>query len=310
VGGDSRRPIDIAVGDFNEDGRQDLATANSGHGADGVSILIGKGDGTFAPATHVRWAKPDEFAIPKPFSIASGDFNRDGHVDLATANFGTVTVGILLGRGDGTFSRQPDLPVPFNNGNLVGVAVADFNGDARQDLAVSDHYFNDVLIFLGRGNGTFREGRRFDVGARPTNIAVGDFNEDGRRDLATANDIDSQQQVSLLFGRGDGTFQPVRYVRLNPQIEGAAPQAIAITVGDFNGDCHQDLATARTNAVLLGDGSGNFEHVQSIEAGADPTLLAAGRFNRDRASDLAIPNADDFPGTVSVALSTGAVGCS
>ena len=308
VGG---RPMVIAVGDFNEEGRQDLATANAGSGEKAVSILLGKGDGTFAPATHVRL-----FSNSWPFSIASGDFNRDGHVDLATANLGTVTVGVLLGRGDGTFSRQPDLPVPFNNGNLVEVEVADFNGDARQDLTVSDHYFNDVLIFLGRGNGTFGEGRRFDVGIRPTNIAVGDFNEDGRKDLATANDVQYTEQVSLLFGKGDGTFQPVRFVQLDSEVAQGNPQAIALTVGDFNGDCHSDLATADGGtgdmpsiAVLLGDGSGRFEHVQSFEAGQAPYLLAAGRFNRDRASDLAIPNANDFPGTVSVALSTGAVGC-
>src|SRR5215207_4712986 len=250
-----------------------------------------------------------------PFSVTVGNFNG-GPRDLAVANQLDDTVSILLGRGVGTFSRQPDLPVPFNNGNLVEVEVADFNGDARQDLTVSDHYFNDVLIFLGRGNGTFGEGRRFDVGIRPTNIAVGDFNEDGRKDLATANDVQYTEQVSLLFGKGDGTFQPVRFVQLDSEVAQGNPQAIALTVGDFNGDCHSDLATADGGtgdmpsiAVLLGDGSGRFEHVQSFEAGQAPYLLAAGRFNRDRASDLAIPNANDFPGTVSVALSTGAVGC-
>src|SRR5215207_6491046 len=301
-------PFSVTVGNVNG-GPRDLAVTNQLD--DTVSIHLGKGDGTFAPATHVRL-----FSNSWPFSIASGDFNRDGHVDLATANLGTVTVGVLLGRGDGTFSRQPDLPVPFNNGNLVEVEVADFNGDARQDLTVSDHYFNDVLIFLGRGNGTFGEGRRFDVGIRPTNIAVGDFNEDGRKDLATANDVQYTEQVSLLFGKGDGTFQPVRFVQLDSEVAQGNPQTIALTVGDFNGDCHSDLATADGGtgdmpsiAVLLGDGSGRFEHVQSFEAGQAPYLLAAGKFNRDRASDLAIPNANDFPGTVSVALSTGAVGC-
>jgi FG-GAP-like repeat len=297
VGG---RPLALAARDFNGDGRRDLATANSGGGS--ISILLGRGDGTFAVSHHI-----DLSSVSRPFSIAAADFNRDGHLDIATPLHGFVRVAVLLGNGNGTFTRAADLPVPFDNGNLVGIAVADFNLDAHPDLAVSDHYFSDVIVFLGRGDGTFAGGRREGVGIRPTNVEIGDFDHDGRPDIATANDISFTEQVSLLLGNGDGSFQPVRFVGLWH----TNAQAIAVTAGDFDGDCRSDLATADgatgempSIAVLLGDGAAGFESVQPFEAGMAPYLLAAADFNGDGASDLAIPNRDDYPGTVSVALST------
>jgi hypothetical protein len=203
--------------------------------------------------------------------------------------------------------------------NPMSVTVGNFNGGSR-DLAVANHLDSTVSILLGRRDGTFRHTPAPEVGLSPTPaepvggnqlptvIAVGDFNEDGRQDLATSNFAPGNVgAVSILLGKGDGRFEPGMHVRF--PFSYARPNSIAS--GDFNRDGHGDLATVAGGRadVLLGDGSGTFEHAQVFATGADPLFLAAGRFNRDRASDLAIPNQDDFPGTVTVALSSGAVGC-
>src|SRR3989442_975233 len=119
------------------------------------------------------------------------------------------------------------------------VAVGDFNGDGRPDLAVANNYSNDVSVLLGNGDGTFQPAQSYVVGNYPGSVAVGDFNGDGRPDLAVTNAISNT--VSVLLGNGDGTFQPAQSFAagLNPY---------SVAVGDFNGDGRPDLAT-----VINGD---------------------------------------------------------
>src|SRR5215467_9061429 len=177
-------PVSVAVGDFNGDGLQDLAVANheAYEGPDGVSVLLGNGDGTFQTARSLG-------AGSSPSSIAVGDFNRDGIQDLAVANngFGSNNVSVLLGNGDGTFQAA----VNFGAGNNpFYIAVGDFNGDGVQDLAVAnygDFDSGNVSVLLGNGDGTFQTARILGAGSNPSSIAVGDFNRDGIQDLAVAN---------------------------------------------------------------------------------------------------------------------------
>src|SRR3989442_15554132 len=115
-------------------------------------------------------ARRDFVVETNPISVGVGDFNRDGIQDLAVANFGSNTVSVLLGNGDGTF--RPPLTVVVGGGP-ASVAVGDFNGDGVQDLAVANSGSNTVSVLLGNGDGTFRAARTFEAGAGPRRERVG-----------------------------------------------------------------------------------------------------------------------------------------
>ena len=180
-------PVSVAVGDFNGDGKQDLAVANYSFSAGKVSILLGDGAGSFSAANN--------FPVGSfPRSVAVGDFNGDGKQDLAAANNGSNNVSILLGDGAGNFSAA----TTFGAGsNPWSVAVGDFNGDGKQDLAVANWGSSNVSIFLGDGTGSFSAATNFAVGGGPFSVAVGDFNGDGKQDLAVANS--QSDNVSILL---------------------------------------------------------------------------------------------------------------
>jgi hypothetical protein len=135
----------VAVADLNYDGLPDLVTAN--FGSDNVSVLLGRGDGTFAAEQR--------FAVGgRPTSVVVADVNHDGLPDLVTANFGSDDVSVLLGRGDGTFAAEQRFAVGVG-ADPTSVAVADLNGDLTPDLAITDSRFSAVTVLLGRGDGTF-----------------------------------------------------------------------------------------------------------------------------------------------------------
>jgi hypothetical protein len=144
--------------------------------------LLG-GDVVWAQGTVSFIARRDFATGRGPASVAVGDFNGDGHLDLAVANRDDDSVSILLGQGDGTFQAAPAAAVSPGPGSM---AVGDFNGDGRPDLAVASGG-NNVLILLGQGNGTFVGALLVGVGNNPTFVTVGDFNGDGRPDLAVTN---------------------------------------------------------------------------------------------------------------------------
>ncbi|MEO8035406.1 MAG: IPTL-CTERM sorting domain-containing protein, partial [Acidobacteriota bacterium] len=129
-------PASVVIGDFNGDGRSDLAVAN--YGSNNVSILLGSGSGTFGAATNFTVGST-------PYSVAIGDFNGDGRSDLAVANYNSNSVSILLGDGNGSFGSATNVAVGTNP---ASVAIGDFNGDGRSDLAVANLSSNNVSILL------------------------------------------------------------------------------------------------------------------------------------------------------------------
>jgi len=288
-------PYSVAVGDFNGDGRADLAVANEGSGT--VSVLLGNGDGTFQAAVN--------YAVgTTPGSVAVGDFNGDGKADLAVTNF-NGTVSVLLGNGDGTFQAALNYRAGPSPG-VTSVAVGDFNRDGKADLAVTDDYGplspdGTVNVLLGNGDGTFQAAVNYTVGSEPQSVGVGDFNGDGKADLAVT-DYSSQDPfsgaVNVLLGNGDGTFQAaVNY--------SVGPGATSVAVGDFNCDGKADLAVTNFNgtvSVLLGNGDGTFQAAVNYIASPGATSVAVGDFNRDGKADLAEA---DVAGTVSVLLGNG-----
>jgi hypothetical protein len=277
------RPQAVAVGDFNGDGKLDLAIANAG--SNSVGILLGNGDGTFtlnsSPATGAS-----------PSSVAVGDFNGDGIPDLAVTNAASNTVSILLGNGDGTFTLNSTLATGTAP---VMVAVGDFNGDGKPDLAVTNSGSNSVSIFLGKGDGTFTLKSTFSsVESGPGVIVVGDFDGDGKLDLAVAENVLIPAPlvhgyVVVFKGNGDGTFTH------NGTVGSAANVTYSsIAVGDFNGDGIPDLAVTDhangTVSIFTGNGNGVFTLKSTLTTGMWPSSVVVGDFNGDGIPDLAVAN--------------------
>ena len=186
-------PLGVAVGDFNRDGKLDLAVTNEGDNT--VGVLLGNGDGTFRAAVSYGTGGDS------PYAVAVGDLNRDGNLDLVVTNRYSNNVSVLLGNGDGTF--QP--AVNYAAGTQpVSIAVGDFNGDGKLDLAVANYGSDNVSVFLGNGDGTFRAAVDYATGSGswPQSLAAADFNGDGKLDLAVAT---SNTGTSVLLGKGDGT---------------------------------------------------------------------------------------------------------
>src|SRR5271170_1101 len=196
-------PVSVALGDFNGDGNVDLVVANNGDAT--VSVLLGDGHGDFAAAlSSSTGLSTSGFPLG---SVAVGDFNIDGVLDLAVVNGNKVdgAVNVLLGNGDGTFLPVTSYFIRGTYPTPVSVVAGDLNGDGIHDLAVSNLNGATVSVLLGNGDGTFELPVNYSVSATAISVAEGDLNGDGNLDLVTANQDVSA--VSVLLGNGDGTFQ-------------------------------------------------------------------------------------------------------
>jgi hypothetical protein len=280
------QPGAAAVGDFNNDGKQDLAIGN--YGDNSVSIRLGDGNGDFSGTAKIKVGT-------NPQSVAIGDFNGDGNQDFAVANYNSNFVSIRLGDGTGHFANASNVDT---GAQPYAVAVGDFNRDGKQDLAVSNSESNTVSIRLGDGAGCFTNAPDVNVGAYPTWVAVGDFNHDGQQDFATAN---LSSSVSIRLGDGNGNFNGTTDINIGGS-------TISVAIGDFNDDGNQDFAAAKYAedkvAIRLGDGAGNFNGTTDINVGSFPASIALGDFNGDGKQDFTTANLNSD--SVSVRLGNGA----
>jgi len=291
--------LQVSTGDFNGDDVADLVLSNAGSNA--VSLLPGKSDGTFgAPISFPTGGYP--------VGIATGDFNGDGNLDMAVSNEDDSTVSVLLGNGHDGFSAHVDYPVDFNP---VWMTSADLNMDGKIDLVTVNAGDDSISILLGKGDGTFLPAVTYPVtpGANPYYVAAGDFNGDGKPDLAVTDFYTNN--ISILIGNGDGTFQlHVDYPT------GLFPDGIV--VGDFNADGVLDLAVTNsectvpasncpgTVSILFGNGDGTFEQPVDYPVGSYPIGIATGDLNGDGGSDLAVANA--YSNSVSLLLNLPVIG--
>jgi CSLREA domain-containing protein len=272
-------PFAVAVGDFNNDDKQDLVSANSD--SNHVSIMLGGATpGTFGGAIPFP-------AGTNPRSVAVGDFNGDGNQDLVVANSGvsSTNVSIMLGDGLGGFGSA----TPFGTGtDPRSVVVGDFNGDGKQDIAAANFGSNNISVLLGDGAGGFGPAINFGTGVSttPVSISLGDFNGDGKQDLAVADQ--GTDRGSVLLGNGLGSFSA-------PTNFAAGSQPLSIAVGDFDGNGKQDLVVVSNNdtdnvAVSLGDGSGVFPDATYFHAHNNPQSVAVGDFDGDGRQDIVAAN--------------------
>ncbi len=276
-------PDSIVVADFNGDGNLDLAIAN--RSSNDISVLMGKGDGTFI--TGVKYSSG---AGTNPFGIATADVNGDGKPDLVVANAGNKTIAVLMNTGTGTFNPA----VAYTVGNVPSsVAAADITGDGVADIAVTNSSDNTVTVLFNNGSGTFTKAGTYATDAAPHSVAIADFNGDGSNDLVVANQ--NGNDVSVLLNQGAGAFNAaVNYCVVSTTgncnaISAVSP--VSVIAVDLTGDGKPDLAVAslsKSVVTLVNNGSGVFTLTAQAPDAQVPEGLAAGNFNTDTHPDLVI----------------------
>jgi hypothetical protein len=231
-----------------------------------LTYITPRGESALSAAGSITTAAGNDMAIQVSSPVASG--NASGwNVYFTTAGGSTFykqnTAPIAIGTNStqnsaiNTGGASPAAP-PATGSSPVALAVADFNGDGKPDLAVVNNTSpGTVSILLGNGDGTFEPQVQYATGNTPVALAVADFNGDGKLDLAVLNNVNPPPgSISVLLGNGDGTFQP--------HVDFAVGQTpVAIAAGDFNGDGNQDLAVVDQGdtavSIMLGNGDGTFQ---------------------------------------------------
>jgi len=288
-------PTGGAIGDFNLDGVPDVITADY-HG-DSVSVMSNLGAGMLAPRASYPTVDGAETS-----NLAIGDLDGDGSLDVIATNPMKASVSVFLGQGNGSLAPAVDLPVGITGAaQPYSAAIADYDGDGRDDVAIADSLSANLIVRLGNGDGTFQpEVAYADRGTPPLIVITADVNGDLLPDLVCANR--GSDNVSILLGRGDGTF---RKAVLASTGKDSGPYSVA--VGDFNADGVLDVITANFTvtkdlmfsdaSVLIGIGIGNFE--PPIQVPGSPAYgVAVGDFTGDGVADFAAANYADHTVTV------------
>jgi hypothetical protein len=280
----------VALGDFNEDGNQDILFSNGT--TNNVSLRLGDGNGSFSGSAN--FSAPDH-----PWRIVTADFNNDGNLDYAVAGNNSGFSHVRLGNGNGGFDSGTNYQMTWQ---AAFITTADFNGDGNPDLATSSGGFPpdgiQVAVRLGNGSGGFGPIISVPTGTVLSSIVSADLNGDGWPDLAVA-DFDGNK-VALRFNDGNGGFVTGTDV---PVGNGARE----IGIGDFNGDGKKDLAVtnelSNTISIRTGNGSGGFSALTELPAGNHPFALVVSDLDNDGDDDIL--QSDTFPQSIRVHLGDG-----
>jgi hypothetical protein len=267
-------PSYLVKGDFDRDGRLDLATSDTD--SDGISVLRGNGDGTFQPAIT--------FPVGHlPQEITTADFNRDGHLDFAFPFFGS-SLSVMMANGNGGFNPVVNYQV---TAGCQSISTGDFNRDGKLDIVTSSVPGKVVNVLLGNGDGTFQSVISSNTGgnSQPRGIVVGDFNRDSKPDVAVAFLV--PPSLNIMLGNGAGGFALPSYT------SGSINTPADVKGGDFNGDGKTDLVTTGiflgANAdVFLGKGDGTMQNPVSFGSSPGAISASVADFNGDTRPDLAI----------------------
>ena len=286
-------PRAIVAVDLDNDGDRDLATANISGG--NVTVLRNNGRARF-----VEFATSPEDAGSFPSGLVAADIDGDDDQDLAVMNQVSNDVTILRNNGSGNFVEPATSPEPAGNSPFA-IAAADLDGDADEDLAVTNGGAADTVTILrnnGSGNFTQPPSSPEATGDDPTSVVAVDLDGDLDRDLAITN----QQNftVTILLNNGAGDFdEPAS----SPELAETFPQAV--TAVDIDGDTDRDLVVSNQGSdnltIMRNVGGGNFvQPASSPEPVGDRPIAAAAAadFDADGDQDLAVPNTDDANVTI------------
>lgn len=277
-------PTYMVTADFNGDGIPDFAMVPVNNSVTTITVLLGKGDGTFTTVST------NFDAMTAYAHLAVGDFDGDGKPDLVITPYDGGPLQIWLGNGDGTFTFKSQYVVDGASYSLGDIKVGDFNGDGNEDIAVIDNNFSDesIAVLLGNGDGTFTVQTQVATTPDPTSLQVADFNDDGILDLAVVDY--SGSTISIFLGNGDGTFTAKSTLASVSNFDWRWCRT-----GDFNGDGIPDIAVGnftsangQTASIFLGNGDGTFTLKSTPTVAQDPGPISVGDFNGDGILDLAI----------------------
>jgi hypothetical protein len=295
-------PNDVAIADFNRDGKLDLAIAN--HEMPHLTVLLGDGKGGFTPAPNSPFPVQVK---PHTHGVAAGDLNGDGNTDLVTDSWQTNQVVVLFGDGKGSFST-PGTFFTVGKHPYQRVRVSDVNGDGKADIITTNLEGDDVTVLLGDGKGGSNQsaGSPFAAGDSPFNFAVGDVNGDSKPDIAIVNSPSSTSDrrgndgLTILLGDGGGGF---RMVPGSPFATGRTPNLVAI--GDVNGDGIADIAVSNPDSnhitLFLMSAKGTVASSSTIGITGNPKGLAIRDLNGDSKADMVVANNSE--NSISVLLS-------
>jgi hypothetical protein len=266
----------LASADLNGDGHLDLVMSDP---SGDVSTLEGHGDGTFGTRADfpLLWATS---------ALAVGDVNRDGVPDVVTVNAQSLSIGELIGNGDGTLGQAVRILEDY----ITAMTAADLNGDGKSDVVTATqgpHNKSAIETCLGSDTGTILIHDYIPTTGWSGGVPVADMNGDGDPDVVQLQTIYGPPTVRVWPGQGDGTLGAA-------QTYSAAAGATGIALGDLNGDGHPDVVTANgtanTISVFLGSGDGTLGPHTEYGAGGAPTYIALADMNGDGAPDAVTVN--------------------